>query len=152
MRRQNTAVDFWANVEKTATCWLWKGKPSKQGYGTVRFQGRTWGAHTLAWTLTHGPIPKGKEPDHICRNRLCVRPELPHLELVTHQVNVLRGIGPTAANAKKTHCKRGHEFSPENTYQTPDGKGCRICRRAYIRDWMRRKRHPQCSLAIRRQG
>jgi WhiB family redox-sensing transcriptional regulator len=32
--------------------------------------------------------------------------------------------------ASKTHCKRGHRFSPENTYYTPDGhRRCRTCLR-----------------------
>lgn len=33
--------------------------------------------------------------------------------------------------ARKTHCKRGHEFTAENTYIRPnkEGKDCRACRR-----------------------
>jgi WhiB family redox-sensing transcriptional regulator len=32
--------------------------------------------------------------------------------------------------ASKTHCKRGHHFSAENTYYAPDGqRRCRICLR-----------------------
>ena len=32
--------------------------------------------------------------------------------------------------ASKTHCKRGHQFTAENTYYTPDGhRRCRICLR-----------------------
>ena len=32
--------------------------------------------------------------------------------------------------ASKTHCKRGHRFSAENTYYAPDGqRRCRICLR-----------------------
>jgi hypothetical protein len=31
-------------------------------------------------------------------------------------------------NARKTHCKRGHPFTPENTYMSSDGKRrCRAC-------------------------
>ena len=32
-------------------------------------------------------------------------------------------------NRDKTHCKRGHEFTPENTYLTriPSGRKCRKC-------------------------
>lgn len=35
-------------------------------------------------------------------------------------------------NASKTHCKRGHEFTPENTYQRPNGRWrmCRTCQAA----------------------
>lgn len=34
-------------------------------------------------------------------------------------------------NARKTHCKRGHEFTPENTYINPSNKSrnCRTCDR-----------------------
>src|SRR5512132_3445452 len=32
--------------------------------------------------------------------------------------------------ARKTHCKRGHQFTAENTYYTPDGhRSCRTCLR-----------------------
>jgi WhiB family redox-sensing transcriptional regulator len=32
--------------------------------------------------------------------------------------------------ARKTHCKHGHQFTAENTYYTPDGhRRCRICLR-----------------------
>jgi hypothetical protein len=32
--------------------------------------------------------------------------------------------------ASKTHCKRGHQFTAENTYYTPDGhRRCRTCLR-----------------------
>jgi hypothetical protein len=35
-------------------------------------------------------------------------------------------------NARKTHCKRGHEFNEENTYIRPSGKRlCRVCKREY---------------------
>jgi hypothetical protein len=37
------------------------------------------------------------------------------------------------ANAKKTHCVHGHEFTPENTIVGPNGRRCRTCRRAHDR-------------------
>lgn len=34
------------------------------------------------------------------------------------------------ANREKTHCPKGHEYTPENTYVNPKGwRLCRMCRR-----------------------
>jgi hypothetical protein len=42
---------------------------------------------------------------------------------------------------KLTHCKRGHEFTPENTYVSPGGKrSCRTCNYDRNRRWD--KAHP----------
>lgn len=36
--------------------------------------------------------------------------------------------------APRTHCKRGHEFTPENTYSTPTGRSCLACKREKARE------------------
>lgn len=39
-----------------------------------------------------------------------------------------------SSKAKQTHCKRGHEFTEENTIRKANGtRACRECRRAYDR-------------------
>lgn len=48
---------------------------------------------------------------------------------VTCRVNILRGDGVAAINARKTACKRGHEFTPENTYMNGGRRVCRTCKR-----------------------
>jgi WhiB family transcriptional regulator, redox-sensing transcriptional regulator len=41
-----------------------------------------------------------------------------------------RRVPVTHPQASKTHCKRGHRFTAENTYYTPDGhRRCRTCLR-----------------------
>lgn len=69
----------------------------------------------------------------LCRNRSCVNPA--HLEPVTHAENTLRGIAPSAQNAKKTHCFRGHPFTGKNVRIALNGQRiCKECRRIYNRE------------------
>lgn len=43
-------------------------------------------------------------------------------------------VGPARENASKTHCKHGHEFTPENTHISPHGRRiCRACKREDMR-------------------
>lgn len=125
---------FWSKVNKTATCWLWVGRCGPDGYGHFNHLRRQRQAHRWLWIALNGPLADDVQLDHLCRVRNCVNPD--HLEPVTAQVNTLRGIGPSAENARKTHCKRGHEFSPENTYVYHSRRHCRTCRR--IADQARR--------------
>lgn len=120
---------FWSKVDKSGSCWLWTGSKTSWEYGQHTVDGKNWRVHRLAYILTKGEIPKGLHLDHLCRVRHCVNPD--HLEPVTNKQNVLRGIGPTANNARKTHCKRGHEFTEANTYVYTRGEHqerfCKAC-------------------------
>ena len=50
-------------------------------------------------------------------------------------------VPATHPQASKTHCKRGHRFSPDNTYYAPDGqRRCRICLREAQPTRARRRR------------
>ena len=130
-------------VEKIAMgaeCWLWLGAVSSSGYGRTTMNGRGAPAHRVVYEALLGPIPDGMTLDHLCRNRLCVRPD--HLEPVTMRENTLRGVGPTAVNAAKTHCAKGHPLSGDNLGTLgPDGKWrrCRTCLRQTQREWARAK-------------
>lgn len=119
---------LFAKFTMTDGCWEWTGSLSG-GYGMFTPTGRNVDqcpAHRVVYELLVGPIPEGLVLDHLCRLPRCVNPE--HLEPVTFQENVLRGIGPTAVNAAKTECINGHPFTPENTYAWPGrGRHCRPC-------------------------
>lgn len=122
---------FWQKVNRNsaAGCWLFLAGKDKDGYGKFKADGRHVRAHRYAYEILVGPIPDGLEPDHLCRTPACVNPA--HLELVTPRENTLRGSGPTAVNARKTHCKHGHAFTPMNTRLEPrnkDGPLRRYCR------------------------
>jgi endogenous inhibitor of DNA gyrase (YacG/DUF329 family) len=75
---------------KTDGCWLWQGNTNRKGYGTIRFRGVSTLAHKAVYLHLYGSVPEGKEIDHICRVRNCVRPD--HLQAITHQENVARTI------------------------------------------------------------
>lgn len=110
-------------IEFTPTCWNWKGAKTRAGYGVSRIGQKNWFMHRFAYYLSTLELPS--ELDHLCRNTVCMNPE--HLEPVTHRENLLRGIGVAARNAKVTHCPRGHEYTPENTYRRPN-RISRVCR------------------------
>lgn len=95
-------------------------------------------AHRVAYEEFVGPIPEGLQIDHLCRNRGCVNPY--HLEPVTQRENLLRGEGFAGRQARQTHCKRGHEFTAENTHRGSKGERvCRACKIARNRAYARRK-------------
>jgi HNH endonuclease len=121
------------------SCWMWTG-PLSDGYGrTGKDKDRDQLVHRIVYKNLVGPIPDGFQLDHLCRNRACCNPA--HLEPVTQKVNLLRGEGACAQHARKTHCKRGHEFTPENTGNaSKGGRYCITCSREAARR-QREKNH-----------
>lgn len=120
--------------------WRWGGAIDPTGYGRISVNGRMLYVHRYAYELFVGPIPEGYQIDHLCRVRDCWRPS--HLEAVTQRENLLRGEGFPGIAHRKTHCKWGHEFTPENTLLSKTGlRNCRECNRAYSREYQRRQRN-----------
>lgn len=117
-------------------CWEWIGARGGHGYGNFGVGGRTVRPHRYVYELLVGPIPAGFELDHLCRNRLCVRPD--HLEPVTRRENTLRGD-----SGHKTHCINGHAMTEDNIYRRPDKPTTRRCLTCHLaaahRQRMRRK-------------
>ena len=81
---------FWAFVERTTTCWLWKGERTERGYGKFRHAGKNKRAHRVSWEMHYGPIPKGMCVLHSCDNPPCIRPK--HLFLGTRKDNTWDAI------------------------------------------------------------
>ena len=111
-------------------CWAWTEYRNVKGYGVFSTWKRKFGSelvHRVSYMLHVGPIPRGITVDHLCFNRACVRPD--HLQLLSQQENASR-----QRKALATHCNRGHEFTPENTYAYtwPGKRGKRQCRTCTI--------------------
>ena len=134
---------FWENVNKTESCWIWTAALDQDGYGKCRRDGVK-RAHRVAYEELVGPIPAGLHLDHLCRVRECVNPE--HLQPVTNLLNLMRGQTFAAINAAKTHCPKGHEYTPENTQRKANGS--RICRTCSNR----KETCAECGASISRSG
>ena len=108
-------------------CWLWTGNKNDSGYGLTIVEKKQRRIHRVVYEALVGPIPQGLVIDHLCRVRNCCNPE--HLEPVTSQINMLRGVSPLAEKASWTHCVNGHEFTPDNTYihKKRNTRNCRTC-------------------------
>lgn len=121
-------------------CWQWTGC-APDGYGRFSTGGHNGPpvlAHRWLWERVNGPVPAGRDLDHLCRNRSCVNPA--HLEPVTRSENVKRGAGvggvlrdpslPLPRPKPKTHCKHGHPLSGDNLHIATTGQRvCRTCDR-----------------------
>lgn len=76
--------------------------------------------HRLVMEAFVGPCPEGMEVRHLDGDA---------------------SNNGTHVNGSKTHCKNGHEFTPENTRVEATGsRRCRTCANAYSNQWYRKRR------------
>lgn len=139
---QPVADRFWSKVDygPRDRCWLWRGGICGKGYGNFglnRNGEKMVMAHRMSWRLVYGDIPAGLFICHKCDNPRCVNPF--HLFPGTRTENVQDMIRKKRdKNSKKTHCKYGHEFKPENTLKGSKGqRQCRICKLDYLKHYKR---------------
>ena len=148
-QRVPLAVRYWAKVDKRGSdeCWPWLGAINWDGHGRI-WEGapnkRLRWAHHIAMEFAGITPPKWPMVcDHTCRNRACVNPA--HMRIVSQRVNSLENNdSPHAKNARKTHCIRGHEFTPENTKRAVRNgnpvRQCATCLRMHGRNKQARYR------------
>lgn len=113
-----------------------------RGYGHIYVNGRPALTHRLAWILANGPIPDGLHVLHHCDNPPCCN--LAHLFLGTDADNAAdrdaKGRAGVNAQAVKTHCIHGHEYTEANTGRSRNGRFCRECSRLWSRAKRAKKR------------
>jgi hypothetical protein len=127
-------------------CWVFRGCNS-HGYGQIRYLNRNYSTHRLSAHIYHGldlesiDLKALHKPE--CEYKACWNPA--HLYIGTQKENVNDSVeantftgwqASALARTRKVICKHGHEFTPENTYITPQGKRrCKACHR--VREYNR---------------
>ena len=101
VRRSPSILErFEANWVARGDCWWWTGPTIYNGQSRYPILRRVEGsgiyggrmrAHRLSYILFKGDLTPDLVVDHLCENKLCVRPE--HLEAVSNVVNVERYHG-----------------------------------------------------------
>lgn len=129
---------FWAKVDKhgpmhpvlKTRCWVWTGgvtgTPAR--YGVIKRNCKRILVHRYSFFLANGQWP---EPMccHHCDNPPCVNPE--HLFEGTNDDNMADMVakGRCKRTVFITHCRNGHEYTPENTGTQISGRYCRACKK-----------------------
>lgn len=118
-------------------CWPWTGYTMPFGHGQMTVERRGVLAHRATY-LVYVTDPGDFNVCHTCDNPPCCNPA--HLFTGTHQDNMDdRDTKGRHHRHSQTHCKRGHEFTDENTKNTRGRRECRACHRLRDAEYRERK-------------
>ncbi len=135
---------FWNQVDKTNSCWIWKGNTNKKGYGYfyVKTHRKLLRVHRLILIDLGIEIPTGMCSHHLCNNKACINPA--HIVLLSY--NAHGRLHPPTVHPgmprgyylthQPTHCRKGHLLEGN---RNKAGR-CRTCLRRQWRLISRRKR------------
>ena len=122
-------------VDPESGCWLWVSAISR-GYGAIYWERKSRIAHRVVYAIARPDEDiDGLDLHHRCGVRECVNPD--HIQPMPHKQNleadgIIERLRNPNQHTNQTHCKHGHEFTPENTYVRPNGaRQCRQCKGEY---------------------
>jgi hypothetical protein len=122
-------------------CWPWTSWTCNGVPYINDDNGRQGSARRRLMELTHGPLERKYIVVPTCNNPICMR----HLVATVMAKVYVRWDNPTATNALKMFCPKGHPLSGDNTYVAASGgRKCRACNRERTRAW--RRTHPEAHL------
>lgn len=136
-----------SNIERLLSRAQWVGEClemvgfKKNGYVSIRVANGRFPSHRVIASIINGKDLGNLEPDHLCRNRACIRPA--HLEVVTASENIRRGTAwhHFKKLAEKDTCKNGHSLADCLVSVRPSGTVKRACRECHrVNESNRRER------------
>ena len=112
-----------------------KPEVTPQGRLRVKVGGQRKLVHQLVALTYIGPCPEGMQIRHLDDD--FTNNHWTNLAYGTPKENIADSIAtgrhPSCAEAAKTHCPVGHEYTPENTYVNNGKRRCKECGRNLVR-------------------
>ena len=119
-------------------CWKWTGRCSRFGYGEVGYHCEKVLVHRLSLQLFKpNEFKSHLNVNHKCNYKKCFNPE--HLYCGTYVDNYKDAVN-AGVRLLKSFCKRGHEFTSQNTYLTKNNiRQCKECKKLSLEfsRWLR---------------
>lgn len=131
VRSVERVVQFGAQTRTVRSTILKPGRTTKGALFVMLSNGKAYNrrVHQLVLEAFVGPCPPGMEGCHWDDNK--ENNALVNLRWDTHSANMHDKVRNGGCHqSAKTHCPRGHEYTPENTKKNGNGRWCRECHRS----------------------